>query len=194
MTLIELFNAFNDASRRINLTSDARSLFLAFMQHWNEQRRPQAVNITVQALRKTASLNEDTYRRAAISLSNNKFWSMKRKAHYKDGRLIKIGEYFTQNQDRRETAAKSAISGIPPCTPPVREENLPSADFVPAEEETEQTACANDSENPPNGGFSVEYFRDRPYDQISTEAALWLQNKATPAEYEEIIALIRPIW
>ena len=118
MTLIELFNKFHDACRRINLTSDARSLFLAYMQHWNAQRRPQAVDISLQALRETAKLDDESYRRAAICLSNLKLWRMKRKAHAKDGRVIYIGEFFFSRKcqpSRRRRGTRDF--GVSPHTP-----------------------------------------------------------------------------
>lgn len=191
MTLVDLFNSFHDATRRCNLTSDARSLFLAFMQHWNAQRRPQAVDISVGALRETAKLDEESYRRAAICLSNLKFWRMKRKAHAKDGRLIAIGEFFLkQNSDRREIDAKPAFSASPPTPPSERELKPPSAVEVPPEEETKQSTARAHEENPPEGGFSVDWFRGKTFNDVykNPKATQWLQIKSTGDEYNAIFA------
>lgn len=192
MTLVDLFNSFHDACRRINLTSDARSLFLAFMQHWNQQRRPQATDITVQALRETARLDDESYRRAAICLSNLKLWKMKRKAHAKNGRFIYIGEFFLgENQDRRETAAEPAILASPPTPPSERELKPPSAVEVPPETKTEH--CAHTQEKP-QGGFSVEYFRGKNYHTLTRSEIDWIQNKTTPEEYDIIVRDLKAKW
>lgn len=214
ITLIDLFNKFHDACRRVQLTSDARSLFLAFLQHWNQQRRPQALDITVQALRDTASLDEESYRRAAISLSNLKFWRMKRKAHNKDGRFIYIGDFFLdENLDRREVAAKSP----PPYTtsvPSATVEKAPIQGLSTPDKKTDQSAREAEAEKPAeNGGFSstqiteqkletiedftamfmqmspdqvVDYFVSRNY-HVPQKAAVWLQNFAPPQIYLAVV-------
>ena len=194
MTLIELFNSFHDACRRINLTSDARSLFLAFMQHWNAQRRPQAVDISLQALRETAKLDDESYRRAAICLSNLKLWRMKRKAHNKDGRIIYIGEFFLgENMDRREVVAESAISASPPTPPSVGEEISPK-EISSSETKTEQsTAHKRTQEKPPvEGGFSAEMFRGRQYETLTQAELNWI-NRQPEQIYDQIIGMLAPI-
>ena len=195
MTLIELFNRFDDASKRVNLTSDARSLFLAFMQHWNAQRRPQAVDISLPALRQTAKLDDEQYRCAAICLSNLKFWRMKRKAHDKQGRIIYIGEFFlAENMDRREAVAESAISASPPAPPSEQEEKPPSAGFSSPETKTEQsTAHEPAQEKPPStGGFSAEQFRGRQYETLTQAELNWI-NKQPEKVYDQIIGLLAPM-
>lgn len=192
MTLIELFNGFHDATRRINLTSDARSLFLAFMQHWNAQRRPQAVDISVHALRETAKLDDESYRRAAICLSNLKLWKMKRKAHAKDGRFIYIGEFFLgEKSDRRETVAEPAFLASPPTPPSEGRENPPQADFSP---ET-KTEAPRTQEKSPAGDFPVnaEWFRDKTFKDVyaNKKAFIYLQDCRDPREYDQIIATLR---
>lgn len=196
MTLVDLFNSFHDACRRITLTSDARSLFLAFMQHWNAQRRPQALDITVEALRETARLDEESYRRAAICLSNLKLWRMKRKAHAKNGRFIYIGEFFLgQNPDRRETVAEPAILDSPP-TPPSVEEEISPKEISSSETEPEQsTAREQTQEKPPvkDGGFSIEYFRDRRYSTLTQAELNWI-NSQPEIDYNKIINVLSPIF
>lgn len=192
MTLIELFNSFHDATRRVNLTSDARSLFLAFMQHWNAQRRPQAVDISVQALRETAKLDDESYRRAAICLSNLKLWKMKRKAHAKDGRFIYIGEFFLgENSDRRETVAEPAFLASPPTPPSEKRENPPQADFSP---ET-KTKSPRTQEKSPASDFSgnAEWFADKTFKDVyaNKKAFIYLQDCRNPTEYDQILATLR---
>ena len=192
MTLIELFNGFHDATRRINLTSDARSLFLAFMQHWNAQRRPQAVDISVNALRETAKLDDESYRRAAICLSNLKLWKMKRKAHAKDGRFIYIGEFFLgENSDRRETVAEAVFSASPPTPPPESRKSPPSAADFP---ET-KTEAARAQEKSPASDFSgnAEWFADKTFKDVyaNKKAFLYLQDCRNPTEYDQILATLR---
>lgn len=186
MTLVDLFNSFHDACRKVTLTSDARSLFLAFMQHWNQQRRPQALDISLTALRTTAGLNEDSYRRAAICLSNLKFWRMKRKAHDKQGRFIYIGDFFLdQKTDRREIDADPAFSAPPPTPPSERQENPAlNGGFSATEIKTEPSAREQEK---PRSGFSVNFFRGRDYRTLPKEAIIWLQNEASPEEYDKII-------
>lgn len=191
MTLVELFNSFHDATRRINLTSDARSLFLAFMQHWNAQRRPQAVDISVQALRETAKLDEESYRRAAICLSNLKLWRMKRKAHAKDGRLIHIGEFFLgEKLDRRETVAEPAFLASPPAPPSGRESPLQAADSPETKTESPRT-----QEKSPASDFSgsSEWFADKTFKDVyaNKKAFMYLQDCRNPTEYDSIIATLR---
>lgn len=189
MTLIELFNSFHDACRRVNLTSDARSLFLAYMQHWNAQRRPQAVDISLQALRETAKLDDESYRRAAICLSNLKFWRLKRKAHDKGGRFIYLGDFFLGDKnDRRENVAGPAISASPPTPPSDQEEIPPKAAISSPEIETEQNRAR---EKAAEGVFSVDYFRDKRYSDIPQAAIFWLQEQASPTEYDAVIRLMQ---
>ena len=191
MTLVELFNSFHDATRRINLTSDARSLFLAFMQHWNAQRRPQAVDISVNALRETAKLDDESYRRAAICLSNLKLWKMKRKAHAKDGRFIYIGEFFLgEKSDRRETVAEPAFLASPP-TPPSGRESPPSA----ADSPETKTESPRAQEKSPASDFSgnAEWFADKTFKDVyaNKKAFAYLQDCRNPTEYDQIIATLR---
>lgn len=202
MTLVDLFNSFHDACRRINLTSDARSLFLAFMQHWNAQRRPQAVDISVQTLRETARLDDESYRRAAICLSNLKLWKMKRKAHAKNGRFIYIGEFFLgQNSDRRETVAEPAILASPPTPPSERELKPPSAVEVPPETKTE-TSHVSTQEKSPLGDFSepkvtenmsdINWWVGKSWKEIyADKKALFFFQNAPGALYEAIFAQMR---
>lgn len=196
MTLIELFNKFHDACRRINLTSDARSLFLAYMQHWNAQRRPQAVDISLQALRETAKLDDESYRRAAICLSNLKLWRMKRKAHAKDGRFIYIGEFFLdENLNRREVVAESAISASPPTPPSGKEEIFPEK-ISSSETKTEQSTArelAQEKSPVVDGDFSVETFRDLTFTdvELNPKLSLWLQTRASGDEYNQIFTILR---
>lgn len=194
MTLIELFNQFNDACRKVTLTSDARSLFLAFMQHWNEQRRPQALDISLAALRKTASLDEDAYRRAAICLSNLKFWQMKRKAHDKQGRLIRIGEFFlSHSADCRENVAEPAFSASPPTPPSEQEEILPQATISSPETKTKQTAHET-QEKSAEANFPInrDWFRDKTFAQVyANPDAMFFLQIIPGAVYNEIFAELR---
>lgn len=192
MTLIELFNRFDDASKRVNLTSDARSLFLAFMQHWNAQRRPQAVDISLPTLRQTARLDDEQYRCAAICLSNLKFWRMKRKAHDKQGRIIYIGEFFLgENADRREVAAEPAILASPP-KPPSEQEEISPKEISSPETKTEQSGAHVDEKPPVKpGGFSVEYFRGRKYSTLTKDEVRFIQS-LKPEFYDEVIRIMAP--
>lgn len=197
MTLIELFNQFNDACRKVTLTSDARSLFLAFMQHWNEQRRPQALDISLASLRKTACLDEESYRRAAICLSNLKFWQMKRKAHDKQGRLIRIGEFFLAHSGNcRETAAEPVFSASPPTPPSEPEENPPQAAFSSPETKTNTSESREAQEiSAPEGAkipVNRDWFRDKTFNDVyNSKAAMEFLNHVHPRDYEEIFNELR---
>lgn len=194
MTLIELFNQFNDACRKVTLTSDARSLFLAFMQHWNEQRRPQAIDISLASLRKTACLDEESYRRAAICLSNLKFWQMKRKAHDKQGRVIRIGEFFLAHSENcRENVADGANLASPPTPPSVQEEIPPQAAISSPETKTKPLPReAQEKSAEANFPVDRDWFRDKTFADVYASAkAMEFLNHVHPKDYEEIFNTLR---